>query len=128
MKDRKLGEAYQPPQVDALAALDEASRIIDEQKQKVDDEIAGQQQEAIRQAFIRIRGDEEKLAIETTLIFSPLSIDPRCPLRRSLRPDGVRHVSRRHVRREATSSHSRGQRRLSRGCRRIAGPSTAARP
>ena len=65
VKDAKLPEAYEPPQLDALATLDDAQRMIDAQKQKVDDEVEGEQQEAIRNAFVRIRDEQQKLADET---------------------------------------------------------------
>ena len=64
LKDKQLVEAYEPPQLDALATLEEAKRLVDEQKQKVDDKVDGEQREAIRQAYIRIKGEEQKLADE----------------------------------------------------------------
>ena len=36
LRDKDLAGAYEPPQVEALAALLDAKKIIDEQKQKVD--------------------------------------------------------------------------------------------
>src|SRR5688572_10948842 len=39
LRDRKLPDAYEPPQVEALAALEAAKKIVDEQKQKVDEQI-----------------------------------------------------------------------------------------
>jgi hypothetical protein len=63
-----LAEAYEPPQVEALAALEEARRIVDEQKRKADEKQQQQQKEAIRQAYMRIRGEQEKLNTETSRI------------------------------------------------------------
>jgi hypothetical protein len=68
LKEKKLAEAYEPPQIDALAALEDAKRQIDEQKQRVDDEIDKQQREAIRAAYVRIHGEQQKLSDETDRI------------------------------------------------------------
>ena len=65
LRDNKLAEAYEPPQVDALAALEDAKRQIDAQKDKADADAEKKQREAIRAAYIRIRGDQEKLSEET---------------------------------------------------------------
>lgn len=65
LRDKKLTEAYEPPQMEALLTLEDARRLIDEQKNKVDEEIAQQEKEAIRQAYVRIRAEQQKLADET---------------------------------------------------------------
>lgn len=65
LRDKKLQEAYEPPQLDALSTLEEAKKLIDEQKDKVDDELAQQEKEAIRQAYVRIKSEQQKLADET---------------------------------------------------------------
>lgn len=65
IRDNKLAEAYEPPQVDALATLEEAKRLVDAQKDKADAAADKQQREAIRAAYVRIRTDEEKLTEET---------------------------------------------------------------
>lgn len=66
LRDKKLTDAYEPPQLQALSTLEEAKRLIDEQKDKVDDELAQQEKEAIRQAYIRIKNEQQKLSDETT--------------------------------------------------------------
>jgi hypothetical protein len=68
LADAKLAEAYDPPQVDALAALQAASKIIAAQQAKVDDQIASSQKEAVRQKYIEIRDDQQKLNAETARI------------------------------------------------------------
>jgi len=68
LRDKKLPEAYDPPQVEALVALDQAKKIIDEQKKAVDDKLAQQQREAIKLAYIHIKEDQEKLNTETKRI------------------------------------------------------------
>ena len=68
LRDRRLPEAYDPPQVEALAALEQAKKIVDEQKAKVDEQIADKEKEAIRQKYVRIKDEQEKLNDETTRI------------------------------------------------------------
>jgi hypothetical protein len=68
IRDKKLPEAYDPPQVEALAALEQAKKIVDEQKAKVDEQIADKDKEAVRQKYVRIKADQEKLNTETARI------------------------------------------------------------
>jgi hypothetical protein len=68
IRDKKLPEAYDPPQVEALAALEQAKKIVDEQKAKVDEQIADKDKEAVRQKYVRIKADQEKLNAETARI------------------------------------------------------------
>ncbi len=68
LREKKLPEAYDPPQVEALAALDAAKKIIDEQKANVDKQLADRQKEAIRLVYIQIKQDQEKLNVDTTRI------------------------------------------------------------
>jgi hypothetical protein len=64
LREKKLTDAYEPPQVEALATLDEAKKLIDEQKRKVDEQLAQQQKEAIRLVYVKIKEDQEKLNAE----------------------------------------------------------------
>ncbi|MEA2710350.1 MAG: hypothetical protein QOF78_2951, partial [Phycisphaerales bacterium] len=68
LRAKDLPGAYEPPQVDALSALLEAKRIVDEQKQKADEKQEAQQKEAVRQAYMKIKADQEKLNTETVRI------------------------------------------------------------
>jgi hypothetical protein len=68
LRDRKLHDAYDPPQVEALAALEAAKRIVDEQKNKVDEQISDNDREAVRQKYVKIKEDQEKLNAETARI------------------------------------------------------------
>ncbi len=68
LRDRKLPDAYEPPQVEALAALEAAKKIVDEQKDKVDEQIADKDKEAIRQKYVKIKEQQEKLNAETARI------------------------------------------------------------
>ena len=68
LRDKKLAEAYDPPQVDALAELQQARKIVDEQKAKVDEQIDNQDKEAVRQRYVKIKEDQEKLDDDTAQI------------------------------------------------------------
>jgi hypothetical protein len=68
LRGKKLAEAYEPPQIDALAALIDAKKIVDEQKNKADQQLEQQQKEAVRQAYIKIKAEQEKLNAETARI------------------------------------------------------------
>lgn len=68
LRDRKFADAYEPPQVEALAALEAAKKSVDQQKDRVDEEIAEQEREAIRQKFVKLKEDQEKLNAETARI------------------------------------------------------------
>ena len=80
LRDRKLPDAYEPPQVEALAALEAAKKIVDEQKQKVDEQIEEKDKEAIREKYVRIKAEQEKLNAEVTRIEQ--SRDPQGALAR----------------------------------------------
>ena len=48
LRDKKLPDAYEPPQVDALAALEEAKKVVDQMKDEVDKKTEDAEKEAIR--------------------------------------------------------------------------------
>jgi hypothetical protein len=85
LRTKDLPAAYEPPQVDALGALLEAKRIVDEQKQKADEKKEEQQKEAVRQAYVKIKAEQEKLNVETTRIDKAPKVDGALN-----RPDAVR--------------------------------------
>lgn len=66
LKASKLPEAYDPPQVEALAALVEAKRIIDEQQKKAEEKIEQQQKDAIRARYEKIKIEQERINADTT--------------------------------------------------------------
>jgi hypothetical protein len=68
LRDRKLSEAYDPSQIDALAALEAAAKIVDQQREQVDQQVQDQQKEAVRQRFVKIRAEQQKLNDETARI------------------------------------------------------------
>jgi hypothetical protein len=68
LREKKLPEAYDPPQVEALAELQSAKKIVDEQKNKVDEQIQDADKEAIRQKYVKIKDDQQKLNDETNRI------------------------------------------------------------
>ncbi|MGN6726187.1 MAG: hypothetical protein ACTHLZ_09735, partial [Tepidisphaeraceae bacterium] len=61
----KVAEAYDPDQVDALAALIEAKKQTDQQKDELDKKEQQAQQEAIRQRYIALKADQERVNAET---------------------------------------------------------------
>jgi hypothetical protein len=68
LRAKKLAEAYEPPQVEALAALEEAKRIVDEQAAAARQKLEQQQKEAIRQVYVKIKTDQEKVNEDTKRI------------------------------------------------------------
>lgn len=68
LRAKKLAEAYEPSQVDALAELEEAKRIVDEQKAEIDQKQQQQQKEAIRQVYVKIKADQEVVNADTARI------------------------------------------------------------
>ena len=61
----KLPEAYDPSQVDALAALLDAKKQVDEQKKEADDKAEQQQKDAIRARYEKIKAEQEKVNVDT---------------------------------------------------------------
>jgi hypothetical protein len=61
LKDKKLPEAFDPSQVKALAALEEAKQKTDEALKEVQDQQADANRETIRQAYERIRDAQKKI-------------------------------------------------------------------
>jgi len=68
LRATKLVDAYEPPQVDALAILTEAKKRVDELKNEIDKQLNQNQKETLRQAYVLIRQDQEKVNKETTRI------------------------------------------------------------
>jgi hypothetical protein len=60
LREQKLEDAYSPPQVEALAELLAAQRLVADMKKQVEQDIQEEQQEAIRQRFIRVRDEQVK--------------------------------------------------------------------
>ncbi len=85
LRAKKLTEAYEPPQVEALAELVEARRIVDEQKAEIDQKKDQQQKEAIRQVYVKIMADQEVVNADTSRIDVLRSQGRELP-----RNDGVR--------------------------------------
>jgi hypothetical protein len=75
LREKKLAAALEPPQTEALAALEEALRVVEEEKQKVDEKIEEQQREAIRRALAEIKLEQEKVNRETARIDTAPRLD-----------------------------------------------------
>ena len=67
LSNEELADAF-PTQEEALAALGEAQDQIAEQKQKVDEEIADQQREAIRERYVKVRAAQAELNEQTAAV------------------------------------------------------------
>ena len=77
IRQSDLPAAYDPPQVEALAALEEARRQVDELKKQVDAKIEKEKRELIRAAYTRIREAQVKVNEETTRIDGVATRDGR---------------------------------------------------
>jgi hypothetical protein len=64
LRSAKLAEAYQPPQVDALASLLEAKKEVDKAKDKVDKQTEEQNEETIKQAYVELLKEQKKVGAE----------------------------------------------------------------
>ncbi len=65
LKEEQLPPAYDPHQVKALEALDEAKKKTDQAAADLQDQLDQANRETLRQAFERIRGDQAKVNDET---------------------------------------------------------------
>lgn len=61
LNEEKLAEAYDPPQVEALAALTDAKKAVDEALKKVNDQVKQESQESIKQAYVKLLEDQKKI-------------------------------------------------------------------
>jgi hypothetical protein len=68
LRDSKLPEAYNPPQTDALSALLEAKKLIDDQKKKADKKSDDQKKEAIKQQYMALLADQNEVDARTDAI------------------------------------------------------------
>jgi hypothetical protein len=68
LRDKKLIEAYDPHQTEALAALEAALSKLQEQKQQTQAKLDQQQKEKIREAYIKIRDEQIKVNDRTAKV------------------------------------------------------------
>jgi hypothetical protein len=66
LRDEDLAEAYEPPQVGALASLREALEAADEEQQRVQEELERQQREAVKQRLEAVRQTQTDVINATT--------------------------------------------------------------
>ena len=85
LRQSKLPDAYDPPQVEALAALLDAHKKIDTMKKNVDEQITQNQKEQIRQQYVKIKEEQDKLNADTKKIDTARTPDGTLP-----RVDGMR--------------------------------------
>ncbi len=68
LRDGKLAMAYNPAQVDALAELLDAKKLIDQQKQKAEQKQEDQKKEAVRQQYMAILAEQNEVNLKTLSI------------------------------------------------------------
>jgi hypothetical protein len=85
LRGKDLPGAYDPPQVDALALLVDAKRMVDEEKAKVDQKRDAEKKEAVRQAYMKIKADQEALNKDTARLDKAKGADGQLS-----RPDTIR--------------------------------------
>ena len=61
LRAKNLPGAYDPPQVEALDALVQAQKAVDQKQAEVDKQVADQQKDAIRERYVKIKTDQEAL-------------------------------------------------------------------
>ena len=61
LRGNKLAEAYDPSQVDALDALIQAQKAVDQKQAETEKQIADQQKDAIRERYVKIKADQDSL-------------------------------------------------------------------
>lgn len=66
--DQHLAAAYDPSQIEALDALEQAKTVIDEQSRKANRQLNDQRKEAIRAAYQKILEAQKKIDADTTAI------------------------------------------------------------
>ena len=70
LRDKKLIEAYDPHQTEALSALEAALAKLQEQKQQTQAKLDQQHKEKIREAYIKIRDEQVKVNTRTVKVDS----------------------------------------------------------
>ena len=68
LKAEKVAPAYQPSQVDALAALVDAQKDLDAAMKKIQDKLQQQSAETIKQMYIKLLEEQKKIGQEVTTI------------------------------------------------------------
>jgi hypothetical protein len=81
LRATKLAEAYDPSQVEALAALTDAAKTIKEEKDKADKKAEDEKKDAIRQRYERVR--EQQVAINGDTVKVEKSRDERGTISRA---------------------------------------------
>ena len=91
LRAAKLPDAYDPPQVEALAALIEAKAKVDEALKKIQDEIQQKDQETIRQGYVKLLEAQKKITARTKELETAKAAAGRKELPRELLigPDGL---------------------------------------
>jgi hypothetical protein len=79
LNEEKLPEAYDPPQMDALATLLEAKKAVDEALDKVQKQLKQDSQESIKQAYVKLLEDQKKVGKDVRDIDTTAKANPDLP-------------------------------------------------
>jgi hypothetical protein len=66
--EKKLGEAYDPSQTEALASLRDALKQIQRRQEELNKQLASKKRDSIRQAYEKIRDEQKKLNAQVAAI------------------------------------------------------------
>lgn len=61
LNEEKLADAYNPPQVEAMAALLDAQKAVEEALKKVNNQLKQENRESIKQAYVKLLEDQKKI-------------------------------------------------------------------
>ncbi len=70
LRDAQLADAYAPPQVEALRALIEARKAVDDALRKAQQKLQEQTEQSIKQAYIKILEKQKKIGVDIVTIDS----------------------------------------------------------
>jgi hypothetical protein len=85
LNNEKLADAYDPPQVDALATLLDARNMIDKALDKIQEQLNQQKKDSIRQAYVKLLDDQKKIGGDIKTIDQKQKDNGALP-----RPDAIR--------------------------------------
>jgi hypothetical protein len=68
LRAAKIAEAYDPHQIEALAALQEAKALVNQQKEEADKKQQEQQKDAIRERYVKIKARQQQINADTVKV------------------------------------------------------------
>lgn len=79
LRASKLGEAYEPPQVEALKALEEAAELVRKDLEEADKKLEEKDKETLRQQYVKLLEDQKKLDADTKAVHGKRDKDGNLP-------------------------------------------------